>query len=133
MASEIHVVDASAGHGQRVAQRHGVGIAEVEAVQPLGDDDREAPVGRVVEVVRVGPPEWARRGFPVLGSIGVRLLPTSLSTYSVREIVRGSDMLGQRAHRVVPDALIRARVDDVHRVRTAVRHVDEGAARRAEA
>ena len=69
-----------ARHGKRVVQRERVRVAEVEAVQPLGDDDREAAVGREVHVVRIVDRDRRRRGLPVLGSIGVRLLPSSFVT-----------------------------------------------------
>ena len=83
VGGEVHVVDATHGTVQRLVQRHRVRIAEVEPLQALGDDDRVAPVGREVQVVRVVDRDRLARGLPVRGSIGVRLLPTSLSTQSV--------------------------------------------------
>ena len=54
-------------HGtvQRVVEREGVRVAEVEAVEPLGDDDRVPPVGGEVHVVRDRRPGSARPGLPV--------------------------------------------------------------------
>ena len=50
---EVDVVDASALHRQRIPEAEGMGVAKVEPVKRLGDDDREAPVGREVHVVRI--------------------------------------------------------------------------------
>ena len=65
---------------ERVLEREGVRVAEVEPVQPLGDDDRVAAVGREVHVVRVVDRDRAAAACPVRGSIGVRLLPASFVT-----------------------------------------------------
>src|SRR5262249_29924114 len=51
---KVHVIDARAGQLDGAVQRKGVRVAEVESVQPLGDDDRVAPVGGEVHVVGVG-------------------------------------------------------------------------------
>jgi hypothetical protein len=47
------VVDAGARDREGLDQAERVRVAEVEATQALGDDDRVAAVGREVEVVRV--------------------------------------------------------------------------------
>ena len=49
-----------AGHPERLLQRHGVRVAEVEALRALGDDDRVAAVGGEVHVVRVVDRDRAR-------------------------------------------------------------------------
>ena len=41
------------GTRQRTHELKGVRVAEVESMQPLGDDDRVAAVEREVEVVRI--------------------------------------------------------------------------------
>ena len=56
-------------------------VAEVEPVQPLGDDDRPGAVGREVEVVGVAT-GIGRPGRPVTGLIGVSVLLWSFVTYS---------------------------------------------------
>jgi hypothetical protein len=76
------VVDAGAGNRQGLDQTERVRVAEVEPLQALGDDDRVAAVGREVEVVRIVDRDRPPRR-PVRGSIGVNVLPTSSSTYSV--------------------------------------------------
>ena len=63
-----------------MVQRERVRVAEVEAVQALGDDDRVAAVGREVHVVRIVDRDRLRAGLPVFGSIGVRLFPLSFVT-----------------------------------------------------
>jgi hypothetical protein len=60
-----------------------VRVAEVEPLQPLGDDDRAPPVGREVKVAGSATGRGLP-GSPVRGSIGVSVLPLSLSTHSVR-------------------------------------------------
>ena len=64
------------------------------------------------------------RGRPVRGSIGVRLLPLSLVTHSVRRSHDGRHVLRQGADREVVDDLGRPLVDDVDRVGLRVGHVD---------
>ena len=68
------------GTGSEWCSPKRVRVAEVEPVQPLGDDDRVAAVGREVHVVRVVDRDRPPPGLPVRGSIGVRLLPRSLVT-----------------------------------------------------
>ena len=47
------MVDSSAGDGQRAVEAKAVRISKVESMQALGHDDRVAPVGGEVHVVRV--------------------------------------------------------------------------------
>ena len=93
---------AHCGSAQRVAQAHRVRLAEVELPVGLGDDDRAPAVGGEVEVVRVGTGTGSP-GRPVRGSIGVRLLPASLVTHSVRRSHDGVTCCGSRADREVLD------------------------------
>ena len=74
------MVRTRARNRERVLQRERVRVAKVDAVQPLGDDDRVAAVGREVHVVRIVDRDRRGRGLPVFGSIGVRLLPISFVT-----------------------------------------------------
>ena len=80
LGGEVHVIDAAARDCERMRESHAVRGAEVEAGSSLRDHDREAPVRREVEVVRIGDGDRAALRRPVAGSIGVRLFERSLST-----------------------------------------------------
>jgi hypothetical protein len=66
-----------------------VGITEVEPVERLADDDREASIGGEIHVVRIVDRDRGS-GLPVRGLIGVRLFPVSLVTYSVFRSYEGT-------------------------------------------
>ena len=83
------------------------GVAEVEAVEALGDDDRVAAVGREVHVVRIVDRDRAPPGLPVRGSIGVRLLPDVVRDVERAQVPRGHDVLRQRADGEVLDHPVR--------------------------
>ena len=114
-----------ARHVQRVMELERVRVAEVEPVQPLGDDDRVAAVGREVHVVRIVDRDRRARACPVRGSIAVSELPSSFVTYSVFRSHAGTTCCGSAPTREVLDDLERALVDHVDRVAVAVRDVDE--------
>ena len=103
-----------------------VRVAEVEPVQPLGDDDRVAAVGREVHVVRVV--DRDRRA----GLARARVDRREAVAGVVRDVERlqvpgRDDVLGQAADREVLDDLVGVRVDHVDRVALAVRDVDQRA------
>ena len=107
-------------------RRKRVRRAEVEARQALGDDDREAAVGREVQVVRVVHRDR------VAGRAGARVDRRQAVAQVVQDVERlqvprGRHVLRQRPDGEVPDDLERALVDLVDRVALAVRHVDERA------
>ena len=120
---EVHMVHACAWNGQRTHEVKGVRVAEVESMQPLGDDDCVASVDREVEVVRIvdgnrfagTSRNWIdrRQGVPDV-VVDVQRL----------QVVRRCDVLRQRADREVVDDLVRGRVDHVDGVARAVRYVD---------
>ncbi|MEJ7716868.1 MAG: hypothetical protein WKF31_02485 [Thermoleophilaceae bacterium] len=70
--AEVHVVDAEAPDAERLLELPRLRIAEVEALEALGDDDRRSSVRREVEVVRVvdrdGAAPWASRSRDRSGS-----------------------------------------------------------------
>ena len=126
------MVDSRAVDVERVAEAEGVGIAEVEPVQRLGDDDREAPVGGEVHVVRVVDRD---RGAGLARPRVDRseAVPRVVRDVERLQVVGRDDVLRQAADREVRDDPERPRVDDVDRVRLRVRDVEprEGEAGRA--
>ena len=90
--------------------------------EPLGDDDCVFPVGREVHVVGIVDRD-DRPGFPVLGSIGVRLLLRSFVTYRVFKSHAGTTCWGTRQPEMVDHRGGRG-IDDVDRVALRVRHID---------
>jgi len=74
------VVDAEAPDAERLLKLPRLRIAEVEALEALGDDDRRSSVRREVEVVRVVDRDGGPLGLAVSGSIGVSEFPWVLFT-----------------------------------------------------
>ena len=102
------------------------GVAEVEAREPLGDDDRVAAVRGEVHVVRVVDRDRAARA---AGSRVDRSQAVADVVGDVErsQVPRRDDVLGQQPDREVLDDLERARVDHVDGVALGVRDVDEWA------
>ena len=123
---EIHVVDSAARNVQRVVQSKGVREAEVEAGEPLGDDDREASVRGEVHVVRVGHRDRTA-GQPVARVDRRHAVAEVVEHVERLQVVRRGHVLGEGADREVADDLERPRVDLVDAVALAVRDVDQRA------
>ena len=120
---EVHVVGARAGDGERMVQPHGLGVAEVEALQALGDDDGVAAVRCEVEVVRVG----HRHGMSGLPGpwIDRRQAVALIVVHPERlQVVGGHHVLGVCADRELIDDPVGARVDHADGVALAVGNVD---------
>ena len=109
---------------KRVMEREGVRVAEVEPVQPLGDDDRVAAVGGEVHVVRVV--DRDRRARPARARVDRRQAVAGVVGDVERlQIPRRHHVLWQRADGEVLDDPVGVRVDHVDGVALAVRDVDE--------
>ena len=101
-------------------------IPEIEARQPLGDDDGVAPVGREVHVVGILDCERSAR-LPVTGIDRRQAVADVVGDVERLQVVAGDDMLGQQPDPEVLDDLVRARIDHVDRRAVAVGNVDERA------
>ena len=119
------MVDAAAlGYRQRMHQPHRVRVAEIEALQPLGHDDRVPAIGGEVQVVRV----LDRNRAPGTGGARVdrREAVAEVVVHVQRpQVVRRRDVLGKRADRELRDDFQRPLADHVDGVAQAVRHVHE--------
>ena len=111
------------GTGSACIELHRVRRAEVEAPEPLRDDDRAPPVGGEVEVVGIRD-RHGRPCRPVRGSIGVSELLSSLVTHSVLRSHDGVTCCGSSPDREMVDDLEPPLGDHVDGARLGVGHVD---------
>ena len=118
------MVEAVAGHGQGALQGHGVGVADVDAVQAFGHDQGVGAVGGEVEVVGVGD----RDGLPGSAGGGVdrdQVVAEVVVDPQGLQVPAGHDVLGLVAGGVAGDDLVGVGVDDLQGVGEGVGHVDQ--------
>ena len=126
---EVGVVDAGAlRHRQRALHLHRLRVAEVEPLARLGDHDRRLARPARSTCCTDRPPGSSSPACRSSGSIGVRVpsvRPSALLvTHSVFRSHEGTTCCGLIPTRNLSTTLHGGRVDDVHVVRLAVRHVD---------
>ena len=125
---KIGVVDAGAARGrQRSLQRHRVRIAEIEPLEPFGDDDRGAAIRREIEVVgilhrdrltRLAGSRIDRRQTALRTAQPVIVDPQGL------QIPGRDDVLRLTPDTEPVDDPERHGIDDIDVVRSQVRHID---------
>ena len=118
------MVHAVTGYGEGISDRHGVGVAEVQPLHALGHHDREASVGREVEVVGVFDRD-GRTGFSRRRVDGDEVVAQVVGRVQRLQVVGRDDVLGLFADGEVADDLHRPGVDDVNGVGPGVGDVDE--------
>ena len=100
-----------------------VRVAEVQPVQPFGDDDRVAAVRREIHVVRIVDGDRAS-GLAIARIDRGERVAEIVRHVQRFQVPRGDDVLRQRTDRKMLDDPERSLVDHVHGVAVAVRNVD---------
>ncbi len=121
---EVRVVDAAAGHVHRLAQLEGLGVPEVEPVQPFRHDQRGGAVRGEVQVVGVLDLDRLAR-LPGRGVDRRERVAVVVVDPQRLQIPRGHDVLRAAADPEVPDDPVGLGVDHTDRAALAVGHVDQ--------
>jgi hypothetical protein len=125
LGGEVGVIDAGAlRDGERAAQLHRVGIAEVDPPQPLGHDHRVAPVGGEVHVVGVLDRDRRTR-HTVDGVDRGQAVALVVGDPQRPQVVGRDDVLRHRSDRELAHDLVRGRIDLVNGGAAAIGDVDQ--------